>query len=60
MVRLWHCVVLILLFSGATQAARTGYLFQNLQQLSSLVYFRLNRFIFKSAFIFFFNHSLYI
>lgn len=45
---LWRGVVLILLFAGATQAARTGQIFQNLQQLSLLVYFHLNRFIFKS------------
>ena len=33
MVRLWHCAVLVLLLAEATQATRTGYLFENLQQL---------------------------
>ena len=48
MVRLWHSVVIILLFTKATQAERTGYLFWNPRQLSSLDYFHLNRFMFKS------------
>ena len=56
--RLWHCVVLILLFAEATQAARTGYLFENLQQIFSIVYFRLNRFVFKS-FLFSFSLTVY-
>ena len=56
--RLWHCVVLILLFAEATQAARTGYLFENLQQISSLVYLRLIRFIFN-RFLISFSFTVY-
>ena len=57
--RLLLCAVLILLFTEATQAARTGHLFENLQQISLLPHFRLNRFFFLKVSYFHF-HSQFI
>ena len=58
MVRLWFCALLILLFSEATQATRTGHLFENLHQTSLLAYFRSNRF-FSKSFLFSFSFTVY-